>query len=276
VPLPGLSRSGVVADRLFYSAALDREMPYRVYLPPGYATTGPDGQPATKRYPVLYLLHGLDAGLTQWTNLGLLDELDRLAAAGEVIPFVVVMPSGRTGYWVNHAGGGPRWGDYVAKDLVAHVDATYRTIPQRQARAIGGISMGAHGALQLALNNPDVFGAAGAHSPSLRARTQAPPFLGGFFVNQSGGPGQAAYEARDPISLVRRAAPAPPAAVWIDVGDRDPWAPRARELHTALIERGWAHEWQPAAGSHEDAYWRGRMADYVRFYRQTLLPSFTA
>jgi S-formylglutathione hydrolase FrmB len=183
------------------------------------------------------------------------------------------MPAGLAGYWVNHADGGPLWGDYVAQDLVSYVDANYRTIPRREARAIGGISMGGHGALQLTLNHPDLFGAVGAHSPALRPRTQAPSFLGGYFAGSSGGPGQAAYEARDPISLVRHSTLTTPPAIWIDFGDRDPWAARAQELHAALLEHGWAHQWQPASGGHEDSYWQRRMADYVRFYRQALLPA---
>jgi S-formylglutathione hydrolase FrmB len=208
--------------------------------------------------------------MKQWSRLGLDDELNRLAAAGERVPFIVVMPTGLAGYWVNHADGGPLWGDYITKDLVSYVDATYRTIARRDARAIGGISMGGHGALQLTLNNPDLFGVVGAHSPALRPRPDAPPFLGGYFLNLSGGPGQAAYEARDPISLVRHSTLATPPTMWIDTGDKDPWMPRVQELHAALVAHGWAHEWQPAKGDHDGGYWHRRMADYVGFYRRAL------
>ncbi len=263
------ARAGLVADREFYSEALGRTMPYRIYLPPGYDQAGADERIPSRRYPVLYLLHGLGGSARQWTDLGLAEELDRLAAGGWS-PWIVVMPAGRAGYWVNHADGGPRWGDYVARDLVAHVDATYRTLPRREARAIGGLSMGGHGALQLALNYPEVFGVAGAHSPALRVREEAPAFLGGLVAGLSAGPGPAAYAARDPISLVRVSTLASPPAIWLDVGHGDRWAPRARELHAALLARGWAHEWQPAPGDHEPAYWRRRLPDYVAFYRRAL------
>jgi S-formylglutathione hydrolase FrmB len=182
------------------------------------------------------------------------------------------MPGGRSGYWVNHADGGPRWGDYVVKDLVGHVDATYNTIAQRGARAIGGISMGGHGALQNALNNPEVFGVAGGHSPGLRTRDQAPAFLGGYFMGTiaAASPGPDAYALRDPISLVRRNTPAAPPVLWIDMGQRDGFFPRATELHQALLDRGWAHTWSPAPGDHDGGYWRRRMPDYVGFYRAAL------
>ncbi len=258
---------GTVLDRTFYSDALGREMPYEVYLPPGYLDELNDPQPG-RRYPVVVLLHGLGAGYRQWLRLGAVDALEREAAAGR--PMIAVMPEGRNGYWVNHADGGPRWGDYVARDLVAHVDATYRTIPRREARAIGGISMGAHGALQLALTHPDLFGIVGAHSPALRTRDQAPPFLGGWFPGYTASPGAEAYAARDPISLVRRGALSPPPILWIDIGQQDGWYTRATELHAALLDRGWPHTWQPAPGNHDDAYWSRRMPDYLAFYGATL------
>ena len=60
--------------------------------------------------------------------------------------------------WVDHTNGGPKWGQYTAQDVVAEIDATWRTVPGRDHRAIGGLSMGAQGALQLAMRYPDVFG----------------------------------------------------------------------------------------------------------------------
>jgi S-formylglutathione hydrolase FrmB len=170
---------------------------------------------------------------------------------------------------VNHADGGPRWADYVVQDLVAHVDATYRTVPMRESRAIGGISMGGHGALQLALNNPTLFGAVGAHSPALRARDQAPVFLGGLMMalSPTAVPPQA-YAVRDPISLVGRAQQKLP--IWIDIGDSDRWHARADELRSALKVKGWEYVWSPAPGDHEDAYWARRLPEYIAWYRQRL------
>jgi len=270
---PGLAPSagavaaaGIVLERTFYSDALAREMPYQIYLPPGYFDE-PDPQPG-RRYPVVVLLHGLGAGYRQWPRLGAIEALEREAAAGR--PIIAVMPEGRNGYWVNHADGGPLWGDYVARDLMAHIDATYRTIPRREARAIGGISMGAHGALQLALTHPDLFGTIGAHSPALRTRDQAPPFLGGWFPGHTASPGAEAYAARDPISLVRRSTLARLPTLWVDIGQQDGWYARAAELHEVLLDRGWPHTWQPAPGNHDDAYWSRRMPDYLAFYGAAL------
>ena len=253
---------GTTLERRVYSQSLGRQMPYRVYLPAGY-----DQTPETlRRYPVLYLLHGLGAGVEQWSRFGLEAELDRQGTQA-----IVVAPAGRGGYWVNHADGGPRWADYLLNDVIGHVDATYRTLPQARSRAIGGISMGGHGALQLSLSNPAVFGAVGAHSPALRTRESAPNFLGGILMapSPSAIPPQA-YAARDPITLAARPVSGARPALWIDTGEADPWRARAEDLRVALGVGGWHPNWSVQPGAHDGPYWTRRLPEYVRFYREQL------
>ena len=113
------------------------------------------------------MLHGGSQDRDEWPAYGLVDAMDRLIANREIGPMLLVLPQGDYSYWVNHATDGTRWGDYIAEDLVRHVDATYRTLPDADHRAIGGLSMGGYGALQLGFTYPGVFGAVGAHSPAL-------------------------------------------------------------------------------------------------------------
>ncbi|HEU5317841.1 MAG TPA: alpha/beta hydrolase-fold protein, partial [Chloroflexota bacterium] len=152
-------------EQSFFSPALGRETTYLAWLPPGYASS-------ESAYPTLYLLHGVGGaagvGPEEWLGYALTETLERMLALRLLEPMIVVLPQGEQSYWVNHADGGPRWADFVAVDLVADVDATFRTAPTREARAVGGLSMGGHGALQLAYNFADTFSVAGAHSPSLR------------------------------------------------------------------------------------------------------------
>ncbi len=243
-------------ERRFWSKALGREMPYSVYLPPGYDPT------SSRRYPVLYMLHGLGGNhLDEWPGYGLLDAAAALIASGELQPVIIVLPEGEDGYWVDHANGGPAWGTYVAHDLVAEIDGRLATVASPGARAIGGNSMGAHGAIQLAINFPGEFGVVGVHSPTLRTFGDAPTYFGDL----------PSFETRDPSSLVGAHADiAKGLRIWIDVGDSDPWELGTADLHQRLLEEGVPHEFTVMSGAHDDAYWTAHVRDYLRFYEAAL------
>jgi enterochelin esterase-like enzyme len=128
-----------------------------VYLPSGYA------QQPQRRYPVLYLLHGFPGrplALVDTVRMGIID--DSLTALRRAQPMILVMPFGSTGTftdkeWVNGATRGNDWSTFVARDVVRYVDSHYRTIPLRGARAIGGLSEGGYGAIDIALHHPREF-----------------------------------------------------------------------------------------------------------------------
>jgi enterochelin esterase-like enzyme len=231
-------------------------MPFLIWVPPAYSTA--------RRYPVVYLLHGagdgMNAGRSEWLNLGMREALDAATAAGELPPTIFVFPEGLQGYWINHANGGPRWADYVTQDLVAHVDRIWSTDARPERRAIGGLSMGGHGALHLALNHPGVFGIAGAHSPSLRSHKESPPFFG-----------DAAWFATfDPLTLAGGGRSAGRLTVWLDVGDKDRWR-KETELVAAALERGGARvDLRIFKGAHDGDYWKAHLRDYLRFYGTAL------
>lgn len=126
----------------------------RIHLPPGY-------EAGDARYPVVFVLHGYLENPSWMTGMG--PKLDTLVANGEAQNMILVFPDG------NNLLGGSQYlssltiGDYesyIARELVAYVDANYRTIASREARGIAGCSMGGNGALHLAFTFPDVFGTA--------------------------------------------------------------------------------------------------------------------
>ena len=241
----------------FYSRALGREMSYMAYLPAGYSATG-------RTYPSLYLLHGVGSpeayGPEEWLGYALTENLDRMVAAGLIEPMVVILPQGEQSYWINHADGGPRWADYVAQDVVKHVDSTFRTDARREKRAIGGLSMGGHGAVQLAYNNPDVFSVAGAHSPTIRPFETSPEFFGD----------QKWFAKHDPISLARTGSAAQRILTWVDVGELDEWRTGAQALGSVLASRGAAVEYRVLEGEHEGWYWEYYLPEYLHFYSSAL------
>jgi len=240
----------------FKSLALGRAMPYSIYLPPGYA-------PSKRVYPVLYMLHGMSGTNDEWREYGIFDAADRMIRSGEIRPLIIVLPQGDRAYWVDHAlpTDQEAWGRYMAKDVVADVDARYRTVADLAHRAIGGVSMGAHGAVQLALNYPDTFSIVGAHSLVLRRFDTAPSYFGS----------QSDWSKRDPMQLVvAKPAMAKRLRLWIDIGKDDPWAKLAEQFNGELDTLGITHQWHEWSGDHSASYWCHHLADYLHYYDTAL------
>jgi S-formylglutathione hydrolase len=130
-----------------------------IYLPPSYRTD------RNRRYPVIYLLHGYtgtDLGYFGPTGRQLHVIAERVFGSGAAREMILVMPNCMNAFggcmYSNSVTAG-NWEGYVAEDLVAYIDKTYRTIPTRDARGLGGHSMGGYGALRIAMKRPDVFAA---------------------------------------------------------------------------------------------------------------------
>ena len=244
---------GSFEDLAFMSEALGRQMPYRIFLPPDYGAPSRAGQ----RYPVIYLLHGMGGRYDEWSGYGVEEVASQLIKDGKLGHTIIVAPQGGLGYWMNQDGGTP-WGEYVARDLVKHIDATFRTVARREGRAVGGLSMGGHGAVQLAMNYPDVFGVVGAHSASIRPESLAPRYFG-----RGGG-----FARRDPITLVTDSQVSVPPRIWLDAGHEDQWLPAVQDLHDVLVKKGWDHDFHVYQGGHDGWYWGDHIWDYLPFYNR--------
>ncbi len=141
------------------------ERPCAVYLPPGYATSA-------EPYPLVLFLHAFLASATGWLNVSpfsptVPERLDALIAEEGLPPCIAAFPDGWTALggsqWTNSAATG-RYRDAVVQDVLGWVDATFRTVRRREARAVVGRSSGGYGAWQLVRHHPDVFGHLAAHS----------------------------------------------------------------------------------------------------------------
>jgi S-formylglutathione hydrolase FrmB len=208
----------------------------------------------------------------EWREIGLLDTADALMGAGFVDPFLIVLPQGDQGYWLDHHDG-PRWGTYLAEDVVGEVDGRYRTAAARQARAIGGLSMGALGALQLGLNHHDVFGVVGAHTPTPRDHAATREWFGEPMAEAYFGD-RADFDRHDPVHLYdAHADGARTLVLRLDVGADDPWRTILEWFHGRLEERGVPHEWRVLEGSGhggDHGFWARHSADFLRFYHHAL------
>jgi S-formylglutathione hydrolase FrmB len=172
LPAPAMAQGRILVDTIRSRSIAGNaigDTPNRevfVYTPPSYDRT------PTRRFPVLYLLHGFTSHPREWLDgtyqgLDLQQTMDSLwrVDAGE---FLVVMPNADNamggGFYVNSAAFG-KWEDFVSQELVQYIDARYRTRPDRALRGLAGHSMGGFGALYLAQQHSDVFGAVYAMSP---------------------------------------------------------------------------------------------------------------
>lgn len=246
---------GFLRDDAFDSPIIGQRFPYRVYLPPDYLSA------PKRRYPVLYMLHGAGGDYTEWSDSFLPEQADRLIAAGEIPPMIIVMPNdGGHTYWANWADDGPRWGDYMTEDVVGIADERYRTMPAARSRGIGGLSMGGMGALNLAFQHPDVFGVVGGHSPSVRVEPD--PAL--WFLPDD------AFWQNNPIWLAQHQPGLDALKIWLDAGTEDVWLPNIEAVHTALVGQSIPDEWHTYPGMHEAEYWIEHAPDYLRFYGHAL------
>lgn len=138
------------------------EQKVAVYLPPGY-------EKSQQRYPVVYLLHGIADSYQVWTRFfDVPSRMDQLIASGTLPPLIVVMPNAGNrflgGYYVNSPVSG-NWEDFIANDVVAFIDKSFRTLAARENRGVSGHSMGGLGAINLGMKRPELFSVVYGMSP---------------------------------------------------------------------------------------------------------------
>src|SRR5579859_2428846 len=150
--------------------AVDREV--IVFLPPSYE------KDKKRRYPVVYALHGYSIGAEQWTHEIHVPQTVEGAFANGSKEMIVVLPDSKTIYNGSMYSSSATTGDfenYVAHDVVAYIDAHYRTFPNRESRGLVGHSMGGYGASRIGMKHPDVFGSLYIMSPCCMSARPAGP-----------------------------------------------------------------------------------------------------
>lgn len=245
-----VSAPGTTERLLIASPALGgRKQEAYVYLPSGYA------QHRTRRYPVLYLLHGFPGrplAFLETVQMGIVD--DALTAKHRAQPLILVMPFGSTDTftdeeWVDGVRAGSGWGTFVARDLVRAIDARYRTIASVRGRAIAGLSEGGYGAIDIALHHPREFSVVESWSGYER-----PDKIRSIF-----GPSLRMLAANDPRLLLRRVAPAlrkRDTYFWFYSGSTDPMRKQNAAFSGELARVHLPHRYFEVYGGHNWALWR--------------------
>src|SRR3982751_4073041 len=151
--------------------AVDRDV--FVFLPPSYS------KEPSRRYPVVYALHGYSIGAEQWTHEIHVPQTIEGAFAQGAKEMIVVLPDSKTVHNGSMYSSSVTTGDFenfIARDVVSYMDAHYRTIPNRLSRGLVGHSMGGYGATRIGMKHSDVFGSLYIMSPCcLSPRISGPP-----------------------------------------------------------------------------------------------------
>jgi enterochelin esterase-like enzyme len=233
------------------SAAIGgRRQEVYVYLPPGYA------RDTTRRYAVFYLLHGFPGrplALLLTVRAGVVEDI--LLARHRAQPLILVMPFGSTGTftdkeWVDGVRPNEGWATFVSRDLVRAIDARYRTIASGSARALGGLSEGGYGALNIGLHHPGEFRVLESWSGYVKADDLKPIFGGERRLLVANSP---AAELRHVAHALRRAR----TYVWFYSGTRDRLRVENADFAAALARAGIRHRFLVFRGGHNWAIWRG-------------------
>ncbi len=246
---------GEVREHWYYSATNTAWRRSYVYTPPDYATK------PKARYPVLYIQHGAGEDERGWSTQGRLNFiLDNLIAEGKAKPMIAVMDNG--GGSAAFAGGGRgalagtnappgtnspapgrvafmsaatvRFTDTLVHEIIPMVDSTYRTVPDRQHRAMAGLSMGAFQTYQIVLNHPDTFSALGAFSGGAGGITNLATAYDGFLADSK------AFNKRIKVMFFSMGT----AENLTATRNLDKLLTDARINHVYYESPGTAHEWQ--------------------------------
>ena len=274
--LVGFSHAASAQGRIdcssFPSKVLSRPVRYCVLLPPGYEAE------SSKKYPVLYFLHGLgqsEQALIQSGGWGLIEDLRQRHAIGD---FLLVAVEGRGTFFINSADGHERYSDFFLTEFLPHIESHFRIIRNRRSRGITGLSMGGYGALRFAFSHPELFGSVSVQSPALI--TQSPKemnadlrnagplahLLGGVFGNPID---VAHWNRNNPFVLARENhGQLKSQAIYINCGQQDElgFADGASKMHKQLLAEGIHHEFHLYPGGHSAEYFLGHLGETIEFH----------
>jgi S-formylglutathione hydrolase FrmB len=255
---------------LVHSTVMNKDIKCIVIRPTRFPKTGKtsntspsNGAPAASEtpLPVLYLLHGYAGSYAQWPGLA-----PQLKDKADELQIIIVCPDGGFNSWYFDSPVDPsiRYETFISGELVSYIDAHYKTLSDRQHRAISGLSMGGHGALYLAIRHQDLYGAAGAISGGVDFR----PFpdnwdlkkdLGDFNTHKDNWDNNTVIHAVDALKNGDL-------TLIFDCGVDDFFLPVNRSLHQKLLDRKIDHDYTERPGAHNNTYWKNSIDYQLLFF----------
>ena len=266
----------VFETHIVKSAILKMDRKYSIYLPAGYDETD-------RSYPVLYLLHGAGDDHTGWVQFGQVQNIaDRVIAEGLAGPMIIVMPDANTGVrgYFNDIQGNFNYEDFFFKELIPHIEKTYRVRSERRYRAVTGLSMGGGGTIFYSLHHPEMFAAAAPLSAStgnweleqFRQRQSRNSALSALSEKQI-----EEYFNRHSIEGIIKSASADDLKMiksirwYISCGDDDFLYEGNSLMHILFRKNEIPHEYRVKDGGHTWTYWRMELPLVLEFVSKSFM-----
>lgn len=273
VLLPLVTVAQVKTDTIeVYSKSMDKNLKAAVTTPSSYRSD-------TKNYPVLYLLHGGSGAFSDWhRNVSEKGLVERMAEQYELI--IVTPGVGPASYYYDSPMlDSVRYETYIIAELIPYIDQTFRSLAQKDSRAITGLSMGGHGAITLSAKHPELFIAAGSMSGVMNIdtrmwkvpedfrtlRLQGQQAMLGKELNYEG-PEFSPYTAVGLVDQMKTNG----LALIIDCGVEDFLIETNRQMHQLLLENGTPHEYIERPGAHTWPYWTEALPVHLLFFDKHL------
>lgn len=262
---PGMEN---VKRGLNFSSSYFGSVKYTIYLPSSY-----DENP-TERYPVIFLLHGGGGNHESYVcSIKLTATIQTLIERGTFGSAIIIMPDGDLGWWVDNKAGTKRYHSFLVEEFFPYIDANYRTISEREHRAIGGLSMGGFGSFSLTFRDVDLFKVVATSAAAIPTSVEGAatfPFMKPTF----GDPFDPDYyRIHDPLTLAETASRLNELAIYLDVGDSDLISrPGCERLHDILADRGIEHAFGIYPGGHDNNYFNSRIDEFLEFIWQHIQP----
>lgn len=239
-----------------FSEIAQENIRYLVYVPPCYFQL-------QKRFPVVYLFHGLSYREQQWLDIGMIATLDRGILDGTLAPMLLVMPYLATIGQLDQYPPDASFERVLLEEIMPAVEQNFCTINDRQQRGIGGISRGGFLAYSVAMRHPDLFTRVGGHSAYF------PDDI--ISIPADFNPLEMALNSDDLLN------PTLKLALYLDNGAQDIGGRSEALLSSRLAQRSIDHTYiVNPIGGHDNAYWSAHVLDYLTFYAAPWQRNFSA
>lgn len=258
--------AGILQTEYSNSKLLGRTVTYNVILPFNYKAK----ENSEKRFPVIYLLHGLTGSYSDWASR---TNIEEYAFRRDVL---IVMPDGADGWYTDSATvAGDKYESFLIEELIPEIDIKFRTLSDRRHRAVAGLSMGGYGAIKFGLKYPEKFSLAGAFSGALDApqRGQNHQFLRPSINSVFGADDSRTRRDNDIFRLVREM-PAEKIKelpfFYLDCGTEDWLFQTNRDFAGLLFEKKIPHEFRQLPGKHDWKYWDAQVREFLELSESIL------